>query len=63
MSPYSLEELSKEDADNLTEELKAVLEKYGAEMGVKSNIELLKRVYPSPLDELDNGNPEEAKTD
>jgi len=51
---YRLEELSKEEGEALTNELQAVLEKHGAEMSVKSTIELSKRVevkdpIPSPF--------------
>lgn len=41
---YELQELEKEEGEALTAELKAVLEKYNAEMGVSSKIEMFKRV-------------------
>lgn len=45
---YTLAELSAEDAAALTAEITAVLEKYQAEIGVKSVIEILKRVPLTP---------------
>lgn len=65
-APYTLEELSPEEAAAMTLELRAVLVKYNAEMGVKSAIELLKRVpikqdatpSPYPLDGKENGEEE-----
>jgi hypothetical protein len=63
---YSLREMDKEEGAKLTAELQAVLAKYDAEMGVSSNIELLKRVATptntteepivSPLQQDDLGN-------
>lgn len=55
--PYSLEVMPTEQAVELTNELQAVLKKYDAEMGVKSTIELFKRVYPSPYTDELNGQP------
>lgn len=52
MSEHTLEDLSAEDQVKITEELQAVLAKYDAEMGVKSSIEIWKRVpksVPSPF--------------
>lgn len=53
---YELKPLSQEEGDNLQKELMAVLEKYDAEIGIKSTLEIMKRVevaesVPSPLDE------------
>jgi len=39
-----LQELTKEEAEALTKDLTEVLEKHNCELGVKSSIELLKRV-------------------
>lgn len=44
MDEYTLEEPTKEEADALTKDLQAVLEKYQCEMGVKASISLMKRV-------------------
>lgn len=41
---YTLEELSPEEMQNLSTEMSAILEKYGCEMAVRSNIEIMKRV-------------------
>lgn len=41
---YQLAELPPEVAEALTKEITAVLEKYNAEIGVKSMIEILQRV-------------------
>lgn len=41
---YRLEELTKEEMENLTVELQEVLERYNCDMGVRSSIEILKRV-------------------
>ncbi len=68
MPDYTLEELSVEDADNLTRELQQVLEKYGAEMGVVSNINLMKRVpvegvlSPLTMEDIENGGGTESET-
>lgn len=55
---YTLEELDKETAEKLTEELKAVLEKYNCEMGTTAVINIWHRkpkeeptVSPIQLDE------------
>lgn len=42
--PYDLIELSKEEGDKITEELKVILEKYDCEMQITSTITILKRV-------------------
>jgi hypothetical protein len=57
--PYSLEPMPTEDGAKLTAELQEVLKKYDAEMGVKSTIEIYRRVYPSPLtaEDVKNGEP------
>lgn len=41
--PYTLNELSKEEADQVTKELQEVLAKHDCEMGVTSTINILKR--------------------
>ncbi len=41
---YTLQPLSEEEFKNLSSELTEVLNKYNAELGVKSTIEILKRV-------------------
>lgn len=41
---YTLEEPPKEEFEALTKELTAILTKYNCEIGVKSSIEILKRV-------------------
>jgi len=60
MSDYHLEELTPEDAANLTKELQEVLAKYNAEMGVSSSINLMKRVESIPSfltkEDIENGN-------
>lgn len=48
MSDYKLEEMGKEEGDKLTAELQEVLAKHGAEMGISSSIQLLKRVQVEP---------------
>jgi len=45
---YKLEDLSPEEAKDLTEEITKVLEKYNAEIGVSSQINIMKRVEESP---------------
>lgn len=45
---FTLAELSREEADALTKDLQEVLAKHNCEMGVKSVIELLKRVPITP---------------
>jgi len=57
---YATRELTKEEAEALTKDLKEVLEKHSAELGVVSSIQLLKRVevpkedgVPSPFNPLD----------
>lgn len=67
MPEYHLEELSPEDADALTKEMQAVLEKYDAELGIKSMIEIMKRVpvgIPSPLthEDLEENESNESET-
>lgn len=62
-----LEELSKEEGIELTKALQEVLETFNCELGVVSNIQLLKRVEDkepilSPIQPND-GNSEETKTD
>lgn len=64
---HNLKELTKEEAEQLTKELTAVLEKYNCEIGVKSSIEILKRVeikqedgVESPY--IENGNTGESTT-
>lgn len=69
---YKLAELTKEEADALTADLQAVLLKHGCEMGVTSNINLLKRVKveapkaeeptvsPIQLNDKEKGNEEET---
>lgn len=47
---YVLEDLTPEEAAALTKDLQDVLKKYNAEMGVKSAIELLKRVPVKPAE-------------
>lgn len=44
METYTLEELTPEEAQNLTKELQEVLTKYHCEMGVKAVLEIKKRV-------------------
>lgn len=41
---YTLQELTKEEADALTKDLQEVLKKHNCEMGVTSSINLMKRV-------------------
>lgn len=41
---YTLEDLSKEEFEAISKELSAVLIKYNCDMGVKSSIEISKRV-------------------
>lgn len=48
-APYRLEELSPEEGAKLTADMQKVLEKYDAELGVTSSIQLLKRVSTSVL--------------
>lgn len=62
--------LTKEEADALTKDLTEVLLKHGCELGVKSTIELLKRVedtneegVPSPYGESNPPTEETPKTD
>lgn len=58
-SEYTTRALTKEEGDALTAEMIAVLEKYNAEMGVKSTIEILKRVpkdIVSPFMPKNDGN-------
>lgn len=50
---YKLGALTPEEAKSLTDELKAVLEKYGCEMGVKASIEILKRIPLTPEEKKD----------
>lgn len=47
---YTLGEPSAEESTQVTEELKAVLEKYDCEMQVISTINILKRIYPNKED-------------
>lgn len=68
---YSLEELTPEQAKALTDDLQAVLEKHNAEMGVVSNIQLLRRVEkqedvndtPKETSESDSGEPEKPEAE
>lgn len=60
MSDYELKELTKQEGEALTKDLQDVLAKHGCEMGVVSNIQLLKRVAKSestvsPI-QIENGN-------
>lgn len=55
---YKLGQLSVEEAEALTNELKAVLEKYSCEMGVKASIEILKRIPISTEEGILSTNPE-----
>jgi hypothetical protein len=48
MEPYTLEDLSPEEAKAIQTELTAVLEKYNCDMTVSSRIEILKRVPTKP---------------
>ncbi len=63
---YTLAELSPEEGKKLSEEITAVLEKYNAEIGVKSILEILKRVpkteepTPSPFILNEGENPTKA---
>lgn len=41
---YTLEDLTPEEAENLTKEITEVLAKYNAEIGVTSKINIMKRV-------------------
>lgn len=47
-APYRLEPMSKEEGQTLTDALQEVLKKFDAELGVVSNIQLLKRVKVEP---------------
>lgn len=64
-----LEQFSKEELENLTNELQAVLAKYDAEMGVSSSINIMKRVSEEILSPLqpdgitEPGNKAEEKPD
>lgn len=49
---YKLEELSKEEAEQITAELTAVLDKWNVEMGVSSSINIMKRVEEGVLSPL-----------
>ena len=56
---YKLEELSKEEAEQITAELTAILDKYDVEMGVSSSINIMKRVEEgvlSPLQSIEDVN-------
>lgn len=55
MSEYTLTELDPNEAAELTKELQAVLEKYDAEIGVSSAINIMKRV-PLETKEPKDGN-------
>lgn len=60
---YELKELNKEEADALTKDLEEVLKKHGAEIGVTSNINLMKRVekgIPTPFMK-ENGGEEDSE--
>lgn len=53
MPNYELKPLSQEEGDALTAEMLTLLEKYNAEMNIRSNIEIMQRVevseeVPSP---------------
>lgn len=61
---YSLGEPSKEENLRLTEELKAILEKYDCEMQVTSTINILKRIHADVVESPYNGTEEtEEKSD
>lgn len=53
MSDFTLEPMDGAERDALTTDLQAVLEKHNAEMGITSTINLMKRVYPSPVSRED----------
>lgn len=48
LEEYTTRELTKEEGEALTADMKAVLEKHDAELGVVSSIQLLKRVKVEP---------------
>lgn len=59
MDEYTTRPLTKEEGDALTKDMMAVLEKHGAELGVKASIEILKRVpkeIVSPFVPKNDGN-------
>lgn len=56
-----LTELTKEEAEALTKDLTAVLEKHNCELGIKSTIELLKRVEDTPSTYIEHDG--ESKTE
>lgn len=63
-SEYTLNELTKEEADALTHDLQEVLKKHNCEMGVTSAINLMKRVekgIPTPFNVNDEPNTTEEK--
>lgn len=51
---YTTRELTKEEGDALTKDLQAVLEKHNAELGIKSVVELLRRVEDPVLSPLND---------
>ena len=58
---YTTRELTKEEGDALSTEMIALLEKHGAELGVVSSIQILKRVpanedTPSPYQDGEEPN-------
>lgn len=68
---HTLEDLTPEEAENLTKEITEVLAKYNAEIGVTSKINIMKRVEDtkggeeiiSPLQSNGEGLEETTKTD
>lgn len=59
----TLRELDPETAKKVTEELTAVLAKYNCEMGVTSNINILKRVEEPVLSPIQDVRPDDTATD
>ncbi len=60
MTDYTLEEPTKEVADNLTTELQAILAKYDCEITVSSEIHILQR---KPITQDDTPNEQEETTE
>jgi len=52
---YTTRELTPEEGQELTKDLQEVLKKHGAEMGVISSIQLLKRVEPPTPSPYEHG--------
>lgn len=44
MDKYTLGEMNQEEFEAMSKDLNAILEKYNCEIGVKSQIEILKRI-------------------